>query len=67
MMELIGHSIFHGTESDEVKYIKNFEKSCATINQHISKDAKKMSVLEYLEVSEMLQKQFKEQAKKSKK
>ena len=57
---------FAGSDSEEIQFIKNFEKSCVVLNQHLNKDAKTMTVIEYMQASEQLEKQFKEQAKKGK-
>jgi hypothetical protein len=58
---------FYGAESSEVLFIKNFEKSCVILSQHVSRDPKKMTVLEYMETSAILKKQLKQKEKNAKK
>lgn len=47
---------FHGAEGAEIKTIKRFEETCFLMNQVSTKDAKTMTVLEYLQANETLSK-----------
>lgn len=48
--------IFHGSQGEEIKSIKRFEETCFLMNQVSTKDAKTMTVLEYLQANETLSK-----------
>jgi len=49
--------VFHGKDSKELKYQKEFEEMCFILNQNINKEAKTMTVLEFYTAFEMLKKQ----------
>lgn len=49
--------IFHGKDSKELKYQKEFEEMCFILNQKINKEAKSMTVIEFYTAFEMLKKQ----------
>lgn len=57
----LSHKIknFFGAKGAEVQSIKQFEETCILMNQVLNKDAKKMSVIEYLQANEILNKQRK--------
>lgn len=48
--------VFHGKDSKELKYQKEFEEMCFILNQNMNKEAKKMSTLEFYTAFEMLKK-----------
>jgi len=55
--------VFWGANGVEVNFVKGFEKTCAIINQHINKDPKTMTVLQFYESLEILKEQFKPKRK----
>jgi hypothetical protein len=48
--------VFHGSNGEEIRSIKRFEETCFLMNQVTAKDAKTMTVLEYLQANETLSK-----------
>lgn len=50
---------FTGSESVEIEYDKQFETMCLTISEHLNKDAKKMTVIEYYNAYNYIEKQMK--------
>lgn len=50
---------FTGSESVEIEYDKQFETMCLTISEHLHKDAKKMTVMEYYNAYNYIEKQMK--------
>lgn len=59
---------FDGSEGEIAKFDKGFETTCTVMSQHISRDPKAMTTLEYMQTLEELRKQQKtrdEQMKKA--
>ena len=54
---------FGGSKGAEVQAIKGFEQDCIIINQFIPKDPKQMTVLEFYQALEFIQKQVKANGK----
>ena len=48
--------VFHGSEGEEIQSAKRFEETCFLMNQVSTKEAKTMTVLEYLQANETLSK-----------
>lgn len=59
LLELALPEKYDGPDGFEVKYIRNFEQMSAMLSQHLSRDPKKMTVLEYYQSFEYLKKHFK--------
>lgn len=57
LMSQVKPEVFHGKESKELKYQKEFEEMCFTLNQLTNKEAKSMTVMEFYTAFEMLKKQ----------
>lgn len=49
MLRMIPPIEYGGAEGEEVKTIKGYERACAIMRQHQSKDPKQMTVLEFYE------------------
>lgn len=52
---------YSGQDGEEVQGIKAYERACAVMRQHQSKDPKRMTVLEFYEALEALKAQGKKQ------
>lgn len=48
--------VYHGSSGAEIQTAKRFEETCFLMNQVSSKEAKKMTVLEYFQANETLSK-----------
>jgi hypothetical protein len=57
---------FTGAGSMEIEYDKQFEDMCLVISQHLHADAKKMTVLEYYNAYQYINKQAKAANKQNK-
>ena len=57
---------FTGKDSIEIGYDKQFENMCLIISQNLHTDAKKMTVLEYYNAYQYIEKQTKEQKRQNK-
>ena len=57
---------FTGKSSLEIEYDKQFEDMCLLISQNLHADAKKMTVLEYYNAYQFIQRQTKEQKRQNK-
>jgi hypothetical protein len=57
LLEMSRPKNFMGNQSEEIKFEKNFQVLCHSLNSHTNKDVKKMSVLEVYSLIEMLKKQ----------
>ena len=60
-------NIYHGSDGLEVRMIKDFEESIILLSQHVNRDPKKMTVLEYYQSLETVKKQVKNKEKLFKK
>lgn len=49
--------VFHGKNSKELRYQREFEEMCFILNQNINKEAKSMTVMEFYIAFKMLKKQ----------
>lgn len=65
LLQIVPPSRFDGNQSVEVQNIKAYEASVAVMSQHLSRDPKKMTVLEFYQALEELQSQWKAQEKKN--
>jgi len=65
LMTHIKPEVFHGKDSIELKYQKEFEEMCFILNQLTNKEAKSMTVVEYYTAYEMLKKQKPKKTKKN--
>lgn len=63
ILRLIKPKEYGGSKGQEVKFLKGFEDSCNILVQHINREPKNMTVLEYLQTIELV----KEIVKKNKK
>lgn len=57
---------YWGSDGEEVRHIRGFEQTCIVIHQHIPKDPRKMTVLEFYETLQFLRAQMKEKKKRAK-
>ena len=57
---------FTGKDGKEVGHIKGFEQTCVLLNQHIGKDPKSMTALEFLTALELVKEQLKPKRKRNK-
>lgn len=64
--DLLKPEVFWGPSGYIVTHNKNFESSCVAISQTLSKDPKKMNVLEYYQTIEDLNNQAKKMSKNAK-
>ena len=55
---------FHGNDSMEINYDKQFESMCLMLSQHLNVKPKTFTVLEYYNAFEFLKKQLKPQKQK---
>lgn len=60
---LIKPSEIYGRTGRSIQYNKDFEAVCAVITQEISRDPKKMTVMEYMQIVESMKKRVQEQKK----
>lgn len=51
--------MYDGRDGMEVNYIKSFEEMCTIMSQHVNRDPKTMTVMEYYQTLSVLKKQFK--------
>ena len=54
---------YQGSDGLEVQFIKDFEESYILLSQHVNKDPKTMTVLEYYQTLETVKKQVKKREK----
>lgn len=65
LLNLLPPKSYDGAESAEVKMVRAYEQSCAIMSQHIAKDPKQMTVMEFYQTLEILKQQAKKQNGKS--
>lgn len=61
LLRLLPPQNYSGHGGAEVQMIKAYERACAVMSQHVSKDPKRMTVLEFYEALEALKAQGKKQ------
>jgi len=59
--KLLKPKVFWGSEGIEAAHDKGFEASCVVLSQRISRDPKRMSVMEFLVTLEELKEQNKKE------
>lgn len=50
---------YDGPEGMEIQHIKRFNETCIILGQHVKKDPKQMTVVEYYQALEIVNKQLK--------
>ena len=63
LFEMYTPKIFSGRQSEEVRFIKDFEQLVVYLSQHTLRDPKKMTVLEFYQALETVNKQLKRNKK----
>ena len=61
LLKLLPPQNYAGAQGAEVQMIKAYERACAVMRQHQSKDPKRMTVLEFYEALEALKAQGRKQ------
>ena len=54
MLRVSKPGIYGGKDGREVKFLKGFENNCNILRQHVNKDPKEMTTLEYLQALELV-------------
>jgi len=63
LLKISPPQVYGGPEGAEVEMIRAYERACAVMSQHISRNPKQMTVLEYYETLETLKQQSKKMQK----
>lgn len=61
LLRLLPPQNYSGHGGAEVQMIKAYERACAVMSQHVSKDPKRMTVLEFYEALDALKSQGRKQ------
>lgn len=59
--------VYSGRDGEEAAALKNFEKTCIVVAQHVGKDAKTMTTMEFHEAVQMVKQQIKKLEKRGNK